>query len=246
MNLHIYPSSLDTARALILHIIQLMTDDPNRIFNIAFSGGNTPAHMYDLWGNEYADITPWEKINIWWVDERCVPPEDSASNFRLMRILLFDVVGIPRNRIFRIKGENVPVKEAVRYSEQVKRTVPMVNNFPVFDMVLLGVGADGHTSSIYPGQEQLLASSDLYSATINPYNGQQRIAMTGQSIVKSKRIIFLVTGSDKAEAVYQVYKSGDTSPAGYIAKRARNTDMFLDNGAASLLSAKGVEEVYVG
>ena len=81
MKPYIFPSSIETARALILHLVKLMLDEPDRTFCIAFSGGSTPALMFDLWANEYTDITPWERLKVFWVDERCVPPENSDSNY---------------------------------------------------------------------------------------------------------------------------------------------------------------------
>ena len=88
MNTLIYPSSIETARALILHLVKSMTDEPDKTFNIAFSGGATPALMFDLWANEYRDITPWTRMKVYFVDERCVPPENSDSNYGMIRSLL--------------------------------------------------------------------------------------------------------------------------------------------------------------
>ena len=119
MKLAVFPSSIETSRALILRLVELMNEEPDRIFNIAVSGGNTPALMFDLWANEYLDITPWNRMKIYWVDERCVPPEDSDSNYGMMRNLLLGIAPIPYENVFRIRGEAKPVKEAVRYSELV-------------------------------------------------------------------------------------------------------------------------------
>lgn len=85
-----------------------------------------------------------------WVDERCVPPEDSDSNYGMMRSLLLGIVPIPYENVYRIRGEEKPAKEAARYSELVSRQVPKKNGWPEFDIVLLGAGDDGHTSSIFP------------------------------------------------------------------------------------------------
>ena len=158
----IYPSSMETARALILHLIKIMIDEPGKTFNFAFSGGSTPALMFDLWANEYSDITPWTRMRVYFVDERCVPPENSDSNYGMMRSLLVGVVPIPYENVFRIKGEERPEKEAVRYSRMVENNIPMKDGWPVFDVVLLGAGGDGHTSSIFPGQESLLSSDKIY------------------------------------------------------------------------------------
>ncbi|MEG0648069.1 MAG: 6-phosphogluconolactonase, partial [Bacteroides sp.] len=174
MKTFIYPSAIETARALILHLISQMVNAPDKIFNIAFSGGNTPFLMYDLWANEYKEATPWERMRIYFVDERCVPPENSESNYGVMRSLLLSVVPIPYSYVYPIRGQENPEKEAEYYSKLVESQVPMQKEWPVFDIVLLGAGEDGHTSSIFPGQEYLLTSSQVYEATFNPDNGQNR------------------------------------------------------------------------
>ena len=232
MKLAVFPSSIETSRALILRLVELMNEEPDRIFNIAVSGGNTPALMFDLWANEYLDITPWNRMKIYWVDERCVPPEDSDSNYGMMRNLLLGIAPIPYENVFRIRGEAKPVKEAVRYSELVKQQLPYRLGWPEFDIVLLGAGDDGHTSSIFPGQEDLLTSSSIYVVSSHPRNGQKRIAMTGFPILTARLVIFLITGKAKAEVVEEICHSGDTGPAAYIAHHAENVELFMDAGAA--------------
>lgn len=236
MKLSVFSSSMETARALILHLIDIMNEEPEKIFNIAVSGGNTPALMFDLWANEYADQTPWGRIVFYWVDERCVPPENSDSNFGIMRSLLLGIVPISYTHIFRIRGEEKPAKEAVRYSALVARQVPEKNGWPEFDIILLGAGDDGHTSSIFPGQEALLSSDLIYVVSTHPRNGQKRIAMTGIPILNARRVIFLITGKAKAEVVEEIYYSGDTGPAAYVAHHAQNVEVFMDRGAAMYVS----------
>lgn len=242
MKLAVYPSSIETSRALILHLVDIMNEDPNRIFNIAVSGGNTPALMFDLWANEYVDVTPWNRMRIYWVDERCVPPEDSDSNYGMMRNLLLGIAPIPYDNVFRIRGEAKPAKEAERYSELVKQQVPLRQGWPEFDIVLLGAGDDGHTSSIFPGQEDLLSSGSVYVVSTHPRNGQKRIAMTGYPILKARHVIFLITGKNKADVVEEICNSGDTGPAAYLAHHARNVELFIDKGAAAYIE-EGSKEV---
>ena len=235
MKRYIFPSSIETARALILHLVKLMIDDPDRTFYMAVSGGTTPALMFDLWANEYSDITPWGRLKIFWVDERCVPPENSESNYGMMRSLLLGAVPIPYENIFRIKGESNFRKEAVRYSKLVKEEVPQENGLPVFDVVLLGAGSDGHTSSIFPGQEELLSTEEIYAPNVNPNNGQKRIALTGLPILNARLVIFHITGRSKAEVVWDMCNSGDTGPAAYIAHHAENVELFMDAAAGENL-----------
>lgn len=112
MKVTVFPSSIETSRGLILRLVEIMNNEPDRIFNIAVSGGSTPALMFDLWANEYMETTPWNRMCIYWVDERCVPPDDSDSNYGMMRNLLLGMAPIPYENVFRIRGEVKPVKEA--------------------------------------------------------------------------------------------------------------------------------------
>lgn len=228
MKSYIYSTATETVHALIKHLVGMMEREPDRTFYFAFSGGSTPSLMFDIWANEYKEVTPWKRMRIYWVDERCVPMEDSESNYGTMRRLLLDEVGMPGEFVFPIFGDYPPEAEAKRYSAQVCRTVPLWRGFPTFDAVLLGAGDDGHTSSIFPGQEYLLASFHPYEVSVNPYNGQQRIAMTGCLLFAARKLIFFITGKNKANVVRDILDSGDTGPAAYVAHHAEDVEIFMD------------------
>lgn len=232
MKSHIYPTIIETAHALIRRLINMMNDEPGRTFYLAFSGGSTPSLMFDIWANEYKEVTPWPRMRIYWVDERCVPAEDCESNYGTMRRLLLDKVEMPGEYVYPICGANSPEKEAEAYSARVRSTVPLQVDVPVFDVVLLGAGDDGHTSSIFPGQEHLLLSSHPYEASVNPYNGQKRVAMTGSPLFAARKLIFLITGKSKTDVVHDILDSGDTGPAAYVAHHAGDVELFLDRQAA--------------
>lgn len=232
MKTYVYATASETARSLINHLLDMMQKDSEALFHIAFSGGSTPSLMFDLWANEYKDVTPWDRMRIYWVDERCVPAEDSESNYGTMKQLLLSKVPLSGEHIYPIFGDNIPEEEAKRYASVVKCNVPVKQGMPCFDAILLGVGEDGHTSSIFPGQEHLLTSSEFYEPSTNPYNGQQRIAMTGALMYHTKNLIFLATGKNKAAVVHEILYSGDTSPAAYVAHHAWNTSLFMDKPAA--------------
>lgn len=228
MKSYTYHTATETAHALIKHLIGMMGREPDKIFYFAFSGGSTPSLMFDIWANEYKKVTPWKRMRIYWVDERCVLAEDSESNYGTMRRLLLDQVGMPEEFVFPILGKCPPEAEAKRYSTLVCSTVPLWRGFPAFDAVLLGAGDDGHTSSIFPGQEHLLSSFHPYEMSVNPYNGQKRIAMTGSLLFTARKLIFFITGKNKAEVVRDILDSGDTGPAAYVAHHAENVELFLD------------------
>lgn len=228
MKSYIYQTSMETARSLIEHLLAMMGNEPDKTFYFAFSGGSTPSLMFDIWAHEYKEVTPWERMRIYWVDERCVPAESYESNYGTMRRLLLTKVEMPVEYVYPINGVNRPKEEAKRYSSLVCRTVPVEEELPVFDAVLLGAGTDGHTSSIFPGQEYLLTSFHPYEVSVNPYNKQKRIAMTGRLLFAARRIIFFVIGSDKANVVYDMLHSGDTGPAAYVAHHAECVELFAD------------------
>lgn len=228
MKSHVYHTATATAHALIEYLIAMMEREPEKTFYFAFSGGTTPSLMFDIWANEYREVTPWMRMRVYWVDERCVSAEDSESNYGTMRRLLLEEVGMPAEYVYPISGVNRPQVEAETYSMQVRRTIPSFNGLPAFDVVLLGAGDDGHTSSIFPGQEHLLSSPHPYEVSVNPYSGQKRIAMTGCLLFAAKRLVFFITGKSKANIVRDMLASGDTGPAAYVAHHAKHVELFLD------------------
>ena len=106
MKSYVYHSATATAHALIEHLIAMMEREPEKTFYFAFSGGSTPSLMFDIWANEYKEVTPWMRMRIYWVDERCVPAEDYESNYGTMRRLLLDEVGMPDEYVYPIYGVN--------------------------------------------------------------------------------------------------------------------------------------------
>lgn len=132
MKSYIYPTATSTSRALIRYIIDMMNREPDRIFYFAFSGGTTPSLMFDIWAHEYREETPWMRMRIFWVDERCVPVNDSDSNYGTMFRLLLSEVGMPDEFVFPICGTSRhPSQEAKRYSDLVCSTVPLRGDFPL-------------------------------------------------------------------------------------------------------------------
>lgn len=169
-------------------------------------------------------------MRIYWTDEHHVPMEHSDSNYGIFSRLLIDKVSFPSDSVFPIlcgSASNLKA-EAVRYAGKVRAAVPMVGGMPVFDAVLLGVEPDGHVASLYPGQEHLLASSQLYVACTNPYSGQRCVTMTGTLLLAASQIILLAVGKDRAGIVHDVLNSGDTSPLSYIAHHAADVRLFMD------------------
>lgn len=217
---------------LIRAIAEKLTPDnsPESRFYLAISGGSSPENLFHLWRGDFMKKIPWEKIELFWVDERCVSPFDSESNYGQAKRQLLDFVPIPEMQVHRIHGEEESVSEAERYSMLVMNLLPSNNGVPLFDFIVLGVGEDGHTSSIFPGQSHLYDSIHPYSKSLNPYNGQNRIAMTGLPIINAGTAAFYLSGENKTVIMKAIYNSkNDTEyPAGYMLKRATNSKVFWD------------------
>lgn len=205
--------------------------------SLALSGGSTPKRIFNNISSGDKSGVNWKKVRLFWVDERCVSPDDDESNFKMTRMNLLENLDIPNENIFRIFGENDPEKEAIRYSHVVKDNLPSENGLPRFDIVLLGLGEDGHTASIFPGNTSLFHSTKYCEAVTHPQSGQQRITVTGAVINNADSIIFMVTGAGKAKILERiVYDKRKTElPASLVNPTNGNLLWLLDTEAASFL-----------
>jgi len=203
--------------------------------NIAISGGSTPKQLFTLLGDEYEKSIPWDAVRFFWVDERCVEPTDADSNFGMTYDALLQRAFIPGENIFRMKGEDVPENEAERYQKLLWSELPARDGFPVLDLVLLGMGADGHTASIFPDNLSLLDSEFSVSVAIQPITGQKRITLTGNTICNAEKIVFLITGENKADVLKKIIKKevgSEVYPTYHIVARSSNVKFYLDKAAA--------------
>ena len=235
--IHKFSAPEDVARAMADFIYQkvlLKTVDIEK-FNIAVSGGSTPKVLFQILGTEYGDKIPWEKFRIFWVDERCVPPTHEESNYKMTLDNLLYKVNIPKENIFRMKGESDPQAEAERYQQLLEFQLPDVDGFPVFDLILLGMGDDGHTASIFPDNMSLLQSDKIVAVGQHPSSGQNRITLTGNAINSAKQVAFLITGESKADLIKQIISkdaSATKYPAAHVHAANGNIEFYLDFAAA--------------
>jgi 6-phosphogluconolactonase len=208
-----------------------------RPITIALSGGSTPRLLFSVLQAKYGEELPWEFVHFFWGDERCVPPHDQESNFGMTSRILLEKIKIPHNNIHRIFGEEDPEKEAIRYSEEIMKFTRQKHGLPVFDLIILGLGDDGHTASIFPGQTELLVSEKICTVASHPLTGQTRITLTGPVINNAETIIFLVAGANKAEVVADIIeRPGITDyPAAAIEPSDGTLKWYLDSDAASML-----------
>jgi len=236
MDLKIYNSKEEVARNFAEYLDNWIKD--NKEIHVALSGGSTPKIVFDELSNSKKYKIDWSKVHLYWGDERCVPPTDEQSNYKMTVEHLLENIDIPSKNIHRILGENDPVKEAFRYGDELSVNIPQDNKVPIFDMVILGMGEDGHTASVFPHEIDLWHSKNTCEVAIHPDSGQKRITITGKVINHSKLVIFLVTGAGKKEKLSEIiHKKGDYEkyPASLVAPRSGNLIWFLDADAASEL-----------
>ncbi len=208
----------------------------NEQLNVALSGGSTPKVIFDLLSKEYSDAIDWRKLRFFWGDERCVPPDDEESNYNMTRLHLFDHVPVPAENIFRIKGELPPDEARDSYADIIDKELPKRNKVPVFDLMILGMGDDGHTASIFPHEIGLWNSDNLCEVATHPTSGQKRVTLTGKVINNAAEILFLVTGKEKAPKVAEIIKEKGTYKSHPAALVNRDKSLWLmDNEAAKLI-----------
>lgn len=207
---------------------------------IALSGGSTPKQLFNYWSQLPEGEINWEKVILFWGDERCVPPTDEESNYKMTKEHLLNHVPIPQRNIFRIEGENDPEQEAVRYSHLLQEKLVVQGGLPIFDLVMLGMGDDGHTASIFPHQMELWDSNENCVVAIHPTTGQRRVSITGKVINAARNVAFLVTGANKADKVKEIISQPDEAAKKYPAARVEpdtgNLYWFLDQQAANKLT----------
>jgi len=230
----IYSSKADLAREFSKWLSEFIDRSKGEI-NIALSGGSTPQMIFEELAAFYNDKIDWSRVHFYWGDERCVPPTDMDSNFGMTAELLLSKINVPSENVHRIKGENNPEEEAINYSNLLAESLPKAEGLPSFELVILGMGDDGHTASIFPHQIVLWDDENNCVVATHPDSGQNRISITGKIINNARTVAFLVTGTAKAKKVSEIQNSeGNYSsyPASLVMPSSGQLIWFLDEDAA--------------
>jgi len=216
-------------------------------FVVALSGGSTPRALYALLASApYAPLVDWPRVLVFWGDERCVPPGNPASNYRMTREALLDRVPLPKANVHRIRGEADPVEAAGAYEGELRRTFATPEGPPRrtpgarFDLVLLGLGDDGHTASLFPGTAAVHEATRWVVAHHVAALSMWRITLTPVVINAAAEVVFLVSGQPKAAILQRVLEGAprpDTLPAQAIAPSDGQLRWLVDAAAAKKLSA---------
>ena len=223
-------------KAVAKEIFRLTQNSTQPNFNIALSGGNSPKGLFNKLSKKYADSIPWNRIHLWWGDERCVSPYDEESNYKMTKEFLLSKIPIPKENIHRIRGEKKPEEEAKRYAKEISEILNHRGKNPVFDLLILGIGDDGHTASIFPDQIELFEEEQICAVTQHPLTGQKRITITGNVLNNANQIFFLAVGENKSMRISEIMNDSEAAkllPAYYISPINGDLIWFLDESAAS-------------
>jgi 6-phosphogluconolactonase len=202
-------------------------------FSVALSGGNTPRSLYETLAKDYQSAIDWKHVHLFWGDERFVPHDDPASNYRMAKETLIELIPIPPENVHPIDiSSDDPGKTAADYSDTLLSTIG--GPIPSFDLILLGLGADGHTASLFPGMDFDSLNGKLVVVTSSPVPPKVRISLTIDVINAARNIFFLAVGREKARILHEVLDDRGNAhsqfPASMI-KPVGNLFWFVDEAA---------------
>jgi 6-phosphogluconolactonase len=242
--LKVSASNTEVTRAAAEHFVHSAAEAVRLrgVARIAISGGSTPKTVFELLASEYADKVPWDKLQLFWVDERCVPPDDPESNYGMTRAAMLSKVPLPAANVHRMEGELDPEEAASRYESEIRNTFRLEGaQTPTFDLIILGLGPDGHTASLFPHTEGLSEMSRICIANHVPQKDTWRMTLTWPVITQGRDVAFLIEGADKAEIVRTVFAGAydpETYPAQLIRPASGKLLLLLDAAAAAGLTDK--------
>ncbi len=238
--LKIFADKQAVAEAFALELTRLinaLSQNQNRV-SVSLSGGSTPKLLFDVLATDFISHVDWSKVHFFWGDERCVAPTDPESNFGEAERLFLSRLELPESNVHRIVGESDPELECLRYQQEIEQVLsPNAEGLPQFDIVVLGMGTDGHTASIFPHQIELMNSPRICAVATHPESGQKRITLTGPVLNAAEHVFFLVTGENKATVLAEIFhRSGqyETYPAFQIAPD-RGSEFYVDQAAGALI-----------
>ncbi|MDQ2937991.1 MAG: 6-phosphogluconolactonase [Acidobacteriota bacterium] len=207
-------------------------------FSVTLAGGNTPRRVYEILGTEdFKSHISWRDVHLFFGDERCVPPDDPDSNYRMVYESMISKIPIPSSRVHRIIGEGDADANAQSYERELKSFFAGLS-WPRFDLVLLGMGDDGHTASLFPGDEALNDATGWVTKTRIERLKQDRITLTVPVFNHAAHAMFLVTGEGKAKRLVEVLRGPfdpKRLPAQAIQLVSGSLQWLIDKAAASLL-----------
>lgn len=223
------------ARQILLRLEEALSG--KRMATLAVSGGSTPKLMF---GHLAKERFEWDRVRLFWVDERMVPPTDAESNYLLAEEHFLKPSRFPHRNVHRIHGELRPDVSAAHYTQEIEDAFGLKEGeAPHFDVIHLGMGADGHTASLFPGEPLIESKEGIASAVMVEKLARWRVTLLPSVLLNARHILMLVAGADKAEALKQVVEGAYEPlryPAQIVPHHSRHVTWFVDQTAAALTS----------
>jgi 6-phosphogluconolactonase len=240
--IEIFPTPAALADAVARHFVECAKSAISATgrFTVALSGGTTPRAAYSRLGTGDSRLSPddWRRTHVLWGDERCVPPDDPRSNYRMAQEALLNRVPIPAENVHRIRGEDQPERAAADYERELRT---LLTDGP--DLVLLGLGEDGHTASLFPGQPAVHETTRWVVPTLAPDKKLWRVTLTPAILNLAQNVTFMVSGGEKATRLRQVVEGSftpDQLPAQIIRPTHGQLTWMVDAAAAAELRSQPV------
>ncbi len=238
LEIAILPDADAVARAAA-DIIAESSEAAGDRFSIALSGGHTPSELFETLATEpYLSRIAWDKWSVWWGDERCVPPTDAMSNYALAAETLLNRVPIPAEHVHRIHGEAGSQAASRAYENELRDHFG--SGVPQFDLILLGLGEDGHTASLFPGTQALQETRHPVVPSVAPWPPRDRVTLSLPVINAARRVVFVVVGREKAHALRMVIaadqEDAQQPPAALVRPVSGAAQFVVDEAAALLLT----------
>jgi 6-phosphogluconolactonase len=250
INYYVEPDEAALARRAAQYFAEMASEAvaANGRARIAISGGSTPKAAFGLLADRsqpWNSAMPWDKLELYWVDERCVPPDHPDSNYRMTREAMLDRVPLPARQVHRMEGELEPEAAAARYEAELRNTFRLEGaETPRFDLVELGLGPDGHTASLFPYTAALNEMSRLATANHTKNKDAWRLTLTWPVINHASSVFFLIGGAEKAAILKEVFTGPydpERLPSQLIRPSSGILTLLLDKAAAALLPATDAE-----
>ena len=209
---------------------------------VALAGGATPRRLYELLASEELRASvPWAQVHFFWGDERLVPLDHPESNYRMARETLLKHLALPKENVHPVPVASTAEAAALAYEQELRQHFRQRRGPPAFDLILLGLGADGHTASLFPRAAALAEKERLVAATQSPTSGLPRITLTLPVLNEARQIFFLVAGENKAAALRLAVEAPGTLPAQLVAPRRGLLTWLVDTAAAGQLHSVKVQ-----
>jgi len=234
----VYPHPQKAAEACARHILMRLEEalSGQPWASLAISGGSSPKPIFEILA---ATRFAWDRVHLFWVDERAVPPNDPQSNYGMAENLFIKPAHIPHRNVHRIHGELRPDEAARQYSGEIRSVFELApDQLPHFDVIHRGIGADGHTASLFPGEPLIEDRDGIAAAVYVEKMTQYRITLLPGVLLAAKHSVVFATGEDKAEVIHQILEGPyDPArlPAQIVSHHGRGLAWFLDQAAASRL-----------